>query len=375
MIGRPNYKETFRIGLLVRSFEGGGAERVMITLANKFLEWNYAVDFIVIKDKGVYKKDLNSRANLVVLNKKWNKFIGPIVAFSHLLFYLKKRKPDCLLSTPKRTNIIALVAKLIFFRKLNLTIREASTFDWVHSEPGFKTNLLLTSMRILYPHSIRILANSQITKQDLVSYLGLDTAMISVIYNPLDLNLIKKEAGGTARHSKKTVVGCGRLFRNKNFRDLIACFPNVLAHYPDAELIILGKGPEKERLQDQIDSLHLTKSVHLVGFVRNPYAFFSQANVFVQTSLWEGFGYVLVEAMACGTPVIAYDSKGAMREILENGKYGTLVPVGNLHTLSQAIISQFKSPTSHLLLEEAVKRFDSNNIARKYLNVIKKGSL
>ena len=156
----------------------------------------------------------------------------------------------------------------------------------------------------------------------------------------------------------------------KNFPDLIRSIVFVKKKYPEIKLNILGQGPEHENLQKLIDELELSSTINLVGFVDNPYEYYASASVFVQTSLWEGFGYVLAEAMACGTPVVAYDSKGAMREILDNGKYGLLTPVGDLQALANAIIQQIEQPTPACLLAEAVQRFNVDIIANQYLEAL-----
>ena len=370
LLEKPCRFKNVRIALMVRSFEGGGAERVMVTLANKFLEWGYPIDFIVVNDKGPYKKDLGAKANLIVLNNNSENIPAIYGIFFKLLRYFQRTPPSVMLSTPKRTNIIAVVVKLCSFKKFPLFVREATTLDWFFVEGGLKNRLLLSTMRLLYPYSTKVLANSNITKSDLLQKLKVDAEKVHVIYNPVDLSKINCKAKVTSSHSHKIVVGCGRLYPSKNFGDLIKSFPCVLNRYPDAQLLVLGEGVERGRLQEHIETLQIAESVHLLGFVENPYKYFAMADVFVQTSLVEGFGYVLAEAMACGTPVIAYDSKGAMREILENGKYGKLVHVGDIKALGCAIIDQIEKPTSKRLLHEAVTRFDVNIISKQYLNTM-----
>jgi glycosyltransferase involved in cell wall biosynthesis len=139
--------------------------------------------------------------------------------------------------------------------------------------------------------------------------------------------------------------------------------------YPDAKLTIIGDGEERKKLEAEIRLLELDEFVFLPGFVDNPYDYYAQADVFVQTSLWEGFGYVLAEAMACGTPVVAYDAHGAMREILDGGEYGILVPPGNLGALKVAIVSQIEHPTRKEILLRGVDRFNKDKIVNEYLEV------
>lgn len=355
-----------KIALAVPSFSGGGAERVMVILANKFIEWGFPVDFIVVSDKGPYKELLSNKANKIVLAKKSksrtiNKFIVP----KRLLQYFKKNDDIVFMSTIRDLNIFVKLIGFCSKAKCKIILREAASLDKSHFYGSIKNRLKLFLMKYTYKSADNVISNSNATKVDLISFLGLDEKKIISIYNPMILKNIERE-------NKKTIkiVAAGRLVSNKNFIDLIKVFPLLKEKYPTIELDILGEGPEKENLQKLIDELGLESSVKLVGFVDNPYQYYAASNVFVQTSLWEGFGYVLAEAMSCGTPVVAYDSKGAMREILANGKYGALTPVGDLPALADAIIQQIEKPTSSALLAEAVQRFDVDIIAKQYLSAM-----
>lgn len=359
-----------RIALACTSFSGGGAERVMVTLANKFIEWGYPVDFIVGVDKGPYKNMLSQQANKIPLaDEAAGRIKKRLQASKRLYQYLRKNESVHVLSTLREFNVFLSAA--IYFSRLSveLYVREADTLDRLFVVGGFRNRVLLKLMRFFYPKSKGVIANCNITKNDLVEYVDLACSSVKVIYNPLDIGFIN-----TSEKKLKTdcvkIVACGRLVEKKNFPDLIRSINLVKERYPEVSLNILGQGPEEENLQQLIDELGLTNSVNLVGFVDNPYEYYAAASVFVQTSLWEGFGYVLAEAMACGTPVVAYDSKGAMREILDNGKYGLLTPVGDLQALANAIIQQIEQPTPQYLLEEAVQRFDVDLIAKQYLEAL-----
>lgn len=342
----------------------------MITLANKFSEWGYPVDFIVGADQGPYKKMLASSVNKIVLTTpKLGKARKIIRASRVLAHYLRSSGCQTMMSTIKELNVFAVLVKIVTKSNVRLIVREADTLDRIFMDRGLRNKLLYKSMQFTYPWSDGVIANCKITKNDLVSRKITDESSITVIYNPLSIKSGSNSLG-LWREADKKIVACGRLHKKKNFSDLIRCVPSLKERYPNVSLKILGEGAEKEHLQKLICDLGLKDNVELVGFVDNPEDYYQSADVFVQTSLWEGFGYVLAEAMACGTPVVAYDSKGAMREILDNGKYGTLTPVGDLDALASAIFLQIEKPTPQEKLKEAVKRFDKDLIASQYLKAL-----
>jgi glycosyltransferase involved in cell wall biosynthesis len=353
-----------RIGFLVDSFTEGGAERVMITLANIFVEWNFQLDFIIIRDIGLYRDQLSPKTRKIILYKGPHNltFISrikrKISVYINLLKYFYKDAPDVFMVTMRRENIIASKIFSLSIGKFPLILREA---DVIVEDDGRE----IRQMRRWYKKATYVIANSESTKDDLIKKIMLNEKSIIQIYNPMSLptSTIRKP------HENIHIMGCGRLVKKKNFIDLLKVFSLIYDDYPDAKLTIIGEGEERNNLEKQIKSLNLENVICLPGSVSNPYDYFSSADVFVQTSLYEGFGYVLAEALACGTPVVAYDSKGAMREILDNGKYGILVTPGDFDALKEAIIFQIKNPTPPALLRKAVERFDKEIISREYLNV------
>jgi glycosyltransferase involved in cell wall biosynthesis len=359
-----NVTKIGRIGLLVDSFTEGGAEKVMVTLANLFIEWGYEIDFIVIRDTGLYREQLSPKIRKITLYK------GPYVltfisrikrklsVYINLFRYFCKEAPDVFMVTMRRDNIIASKIFAASRKKFPLILREA---DVIVEE----NSLEIRQMRRWYKKASYVIANSESTKDDLINKIRLKKDSIIRIYNPMFLpkNVIRKNSKNIR------IIGCGRLVEKKNFGDLIKVFALLYNDYKNAELTIIGDGKERSNLEKLIKSLNLENVIHLPGLVSNPYDYYSDADVFVQTSLYEGFGYVLPEAMACGTPVVAYNSKGAMSEILDNGKYGILITPGDLNALKKAIIYQIETPTPPHLLQQAVKRFDKELIGKEYLKV------
>jgi Glycosyltransferase len=277
-----------------------------------------------------------------------------------------------LISTLKELNVFFSFTRIVSGKKISHFVREADTLDRIFVQGGLENKILLKAMQLFYPKSSGVIANCDITKSDLIKNINKIRNKTTVIYNPLDLGLIQNLSIESFKNSVTypTIIACGRLTMKKNFADLIRVSVILKEKYPNIKVNILGEGEDESYLKSLVKELQLEGVVNFFGFVGNPYKYYSESHVFVQTSLWEGFGYVLAEAMACGTPVVAYDSKGAMREILADGKYGMLTPVGDLQALADAIVQQIEQPTSLELLNESVQRFDVDTIARQYLDAM-----
>jgi glycosyltransferase involved in cell wall biosynthesis len=368
-----------RIGFFLDSFAEGGGERVIVYLSNYLVSKQYKVDLVVVRDAGLYKETLSPLVNKIVLYHGahscgiFARIARKCAVYFRLLRYFSRNPPDVFLSTMRRDNLI--VSKIYHLAgrfsggRFPLILREADVID------DGEDPKVIARMRRWYKTARFTIANSDVTKNDLVVLIGLESNRVKRIYNPMILakTAPSENTLGVRKRGAQNprILGCGRFVKKKNFKDLVAVFAMLLEDIPGAELTILGDGEEKVNLEKQIRELKLEGKVRLPGLVKDPFPYYGASDVFVQTSLWEGFGYVLPEAMSRGTPVVCYNGKGAMAEILENGKYGTLVEPGNLAALKEAIIRQIENPVSPELLRESVKRFDINVIAEQYLDVLK----
>jgi glycosyltransferase involved in cell wall biosynthesis len=159
------------------------------------------------------------------------------------------------------------------------------------------------------------------------------------------------------------------LTQQKDFPTLIEAF-RLLRDKAMARLIILGEGEERGQLEALIMASGLSADVDLHGFVENPYAYLSRADAFVLSSRWEGLPTVLIEALACGCPVVATDCPSGPREILEGGLYGTLVPVGDAAALCAAMYQVLKTRPAKQLLREHAMNYSVDRAASRYIELL-----
>jgi glycosyltransferase involved in cell wall biosynthesis len=198
---------------------------------------------------------------------------------------------------------------------------------------------------------------------------------MKVIYNPVVTPELFEKVTEPLDHpwfdpgSPPVILGVGRLEKQKDFSTLIRAFAQVQQQRP-ARLMILGEGTERPYLEALVQELGLAEDVALLSFVSNPYAYMVRAAVFVLSSLFEGLPTVLIEAMAVGTPVVSTDCKSGPAEILENGRYGKLVSVGDIKGIAEAILSTLESPSNSEALRRKAAQFSLEKAVAEYREVL-----
>lgn len=359
-----------RIAMFLPDLNGGGAERVFLNLASAFVKRGYTVDMVLARAEGDLKDQLPSGVGLVDLRAgrflptRLGLAVGAVVGLAR---YFRHIRPDALISSLSNTNMVAVAAKLTSQSKTRLIVREAATLL------NAKRSLQKSLMGLLYPLADGIVALTEGIGSDLVHNIGIPSERISTIPNPVDLTRLRKLAVLPAPHpwlhdeETPVVLAAGRLTPQKDFGTLVRAFA-LLRERTKARLIILGKGPEQESLSCLATQLGIRNDVHFGGFDQNPYRWMSRANLFVMSSRWEGFPNALVEALALATPVVSTDCHSGPREILQNGRYGRLVPVANPAALASAI--QTSLTTANLSADGATCHLDILGIADRYLEVL-----
>lgn len=363
-----------KIGIFIGSMEGGGAERVVLNLANEFQSREIPFVLILRFKKGPYMKQLNPQIKVVELKNN-----NPIFIISRLIKVCKKENIDTLFTVSRYNNVLGLVANL--FLKKRIIIREATTFDGFYKEKSnllevIKSRLLLKLVKIMYPTANEIIANSNDTANDIKKHISTTKDNITVISNPLINENILVQSNETVNDkdflntTSPRIISIGRLVYQKNYQHLIKSFNLVKKTLPTASLIILGKGPQETELKELSKHFRMQNDIHFLGFVDNPYKYLKKADVFVLSSIFEGFGNVIVEALAVGTPVVSTDCSGGPREILDNGKFGKLVPVDDEVAMAEAIIQTLKTTIDKETLIERSMHFSIKTITDEYCNII-----
>jgi len=361
---------TTDIALYLPSLRGGGAERVIVTLANAFVHRGYKVDLVLAKAEGPYLAQVDESIDVVDLRSQ-----RVLYSLPGLVGYLRERRPAALLATQTHANVVALWAKKLSRVNARTVIREAITLSINCRASRGRGRLLPFVARWIYRWADRMVAPSQGVAQDLVALGIVPQGKISVIYNPVSMDKVLSLAEVPPHHpwfdtaAYPVVLGVGRLSEQKDFFTLIQAFARVRKQR-QARLLILGEGEEREKLEDLVRRLGLVGDVALPGFVHNPYAYMKRAAVFVLSSRWEGLPNVLIEALALGTPVVATDCPSGPREILEDGKWGRLVPVGDVEKMAEAILATLQAPERPSIPKSALARFELSEVVRQYLEVL-----
>jgi glycosyltransferase involved in cell wall biosynthesis len=260
-------------------------------------------------------------------------------------------------------NLVALAAGALLAGSRRV-VAEIHSAPRIFAETGAAPGLLRAA-RWFYPRANGIVAVSESLRDDVAGFFGLDVARIAVLYNPTPLDRIRRlaqEAAPVTERIGPFIVGCGRLVSYKCFPDLVRAFALARSRGP-LKLVILGEGPERPLVARCALESGVASDVLLPGFVANPYPYFARAQAFVLPSRSEGQPIVLVEAMACGVPVIATRSGGS-EDVLGHGSYGLLCKVGDIEELAAAIQVVEKPEERHRLVSAATRRVEAFSDAR-----------
>lgn len=358
-----------KIAFFLPSLSGGGAERVLVTLANSLVRRGHPVDFVLCSRSGPYLNELDERVNIVDLQT-----CRVVAAVIPLLRYLRRARPHALVSSLMHSNVVSALAITLDGHRTRLVLREASTPGAGGRKASFKYSVLLKMVGWAYRRADALVAVSQGALDQMVRVLHLPARVVKqVILNPvIDQSLRDKTALAPQPNwpwadEEPTLLGVGRLVPDKDFTTLLRALARVNQARP-ARLIILGDGPERETLEAEALRLGMAGRVWMPGFVDNPFAHMRQASAFVLSSRREGLPNVLIQAMACGTPVVATRCPSGPEEILENGRLGALVEVGDVQAMTAAILDILEGRTGAKGLSD--NRYDVEVVTDQYQALI-----
>ena len=368
MIKKSNKQMVF----FLSSLHGGGAERVMLNLAGEIKRRGEDLTLLVASsDNGEHELPENIKNATIFFNAS-----RTIKSLPSLVRYLRKEKPDVLFTTLEQGNFVAVLAKYISWSNVRVIIRVANTLSFsLKGSSFFRRIVRLYGARLLYPLADEVIVNSVGSADNLAKTAWLDRSKIKVIQNPTITPSVIEKYKQPVTHEwivKKRVpviLAVGRLHIQKDYSTLLKAFARLLTER-DARLIILGEGEERKNLETLVKELGVQEYVDMPGFVENPYAFMSKVDLFVLSSRWEGAPNTLIEAIGAGTPVVSTDCPSGPREILENGRYGELVPVGNVTKLATALSDTLAaSKNNHAGQAHVRERYSVERVADMYLEL------
>ncbi|MDH3469616.1 MAG: glycosyltransferase, partial [Gammaproteobacteria bacterium] len=291
-----------------------------------------------------------------------------------LVWYLLSRRPDVLLCSNLRLTRLALLAARFAASKVRIYVNLHNTYSILYAGDPNRDNKV-AKLHKYFSRCAGIIAVSRGVAADFVELTGVPSELVQHIPNPVITPAVYELSDQPVAHPwlrNKTlpvILAAGRLREQKNFPLLLTAFA-ALQTSQKCRLIILGDGPQRSQLETLITTLRIQDCVSLVGQVANPYNYMKQANLFVLSSNFEGLGNVLVEALALGTPVVSTDCRNGPSEILQDGQYGTLVPVGDAGALTEAMHNNLDVGVKRQAYA-AVQRYTATASADAYLQAMR----
>jgi glycosyltransferase involved in cell wall biosynthesis len=358
------------LAFYIQDLREGGAERNVARLLNGIVARGIPTDLIVIERRGAFFAELDPRVNVVELPQT-----RTITSVLGLKRYIEMHRPIALVSSLTHTNVAAILANALAKKRTRLIVVERNQYSL---NRGLKRGLVRLSYGLvpwLYSWADLVGAVSAGVRDDLAATAGIPAERIAVLHNPVVSDMLDESAEAPIEHrflreaGPPVVLGVGRFSRQKNFPLLIEAFATVRKRRP-ARLIILGEGELRATLEAQVKSLGLDDDVDLPGFDANPFRFMKRASVYVLSSDWEGLPTALIEAMACGTPVVATNCDGGPQEILLDGRLGPIVPKGDADALAKAILATLDAPGDRGGRIARAKDFSLARAVDRYLEVV-----
>lgn len=369
------------IALYFSGLAGGGAQRRMLNLAGAFVHRGHRVDAVVARSDGPFRSGVPAGVRIVDVDCAAARLPGitarrglrVLATTAALADYLRRERPDVVLSTSNPANLALLTARRLagsdvpVVASVNVNLSAATTARGRLWPP-----LLRLALRKAYPRADRIVAISQGVARDLRENFGIDDRRIAVIANPVDVESARIAASARLDHpwlapaSPPLLLAVGKLSLQKDFATLLHAFAEVRRRR-EANLVILGEGSERARLEQLAARLDVSGCVALPGFVDNPFAWMARASVFVLSSAWEGFSNALAEALACGCAVVSTDCPSGPAELLDYGRFGPLVAVGDSQALASAILAVLAQPRDRAAQQARAAEFGIDAAADRYL--------
>lgn len=351
------------------SFDGGGAEKVIVQIASRLAQRNHAVHILVGNGRGPCRKLVHEKVKII--DFELDSVTRCIPA---LVKYIRVRKPDALVSTMLHANLSVAIASFFFSKKTRLIAREALPLS-MEMRQSVKLGLLT---RLLYRRFDAYISMTRCQERDRLSVLNLNSSEKDwIIPNPVEIKKLRELSIAPipaklppSFKNQPTIVACGRLSKQKGFDVLLRAFAEARKSF-ECSLVILGDGEERIALETLAMELGVDKQVWMPGFIENPHPFISECEVFVLSSWNEGMPNALLQAYALGKKCVATDCQCGPAEIFEYPGTSRLVKVGDHVDMSDAILEMLALPESaerHVFTENSY--YDIDSVCDKFCEVL-----
>ena len=355
------------VSFFLPSLSGGGMEKMTIRIAKEFAKRGVKTSIVLTTYEGEYKSKVPAGVEVYDLSASYM-----MLSIPSLVRYVKSHNVKKLVSIGRVCNIIALMSRRLGgLEDLEVTISLRNVES--KKKDGIIRKIYRGIAKCTYSSADKITAISEAVLDDHLGFINSKEGNVKVIYNPaLSVEVMKMGKKSVDHPWLKSgvpvILAVGRLVEQKNFSMLIKAFRRV-RQQRRCKLIILGKGPKKEDMKKIARRHGVWRYIDMPGFKSNPYKYMKQSDIFVLSSKWEGFGNVIVEAMAQGTPIVSTNCEGGVSEILEDGKWGKLVPVNSIDRFASEILNTLESG-GETDTKERASDFRVEKVADEYLSLI-----
>lgn len=344
----------------------------MLEAARQLTRAGFNTDLLVAVGGGALRGSVPSGVRLIDLDS-WK---TPL-CLPGLVYYIRRERPQAMIATLEQSCATALVAKWFVGREFRLIVRQAIVYSAFRELLDVRMRMVFTTMRLLLPGADAIWAVSSSVADDLRRVAPKAAHMIEVVVNPVVDEALQKEASAPTHHPWfedsriPIVLTAARLVSFKDLPTLLRAFAAVVERRP-ARLVLLGEGEERGRLEALATQLGIREQVAFLGFQANPFPYMARARVFVLSSAVEGLPGALVQAMACGTSVVSTDAPGGAREVLDGGRWGKLVPIGDVPAMAAAIDETIDNPAPPETLIRAASRYSTAAFAEQMTALLRR---
>lgn len=368
----PSHSQKDRLlSFFIPDLTVGGAEQVTVNIVNGLSDRGYNITLLLSRFDGELDSRLAADVDVTVLPPSRTSVFGAAAHLPSLVTYLRRERPVALFPHLTQVSVVALAAARLVETDTLVIPTHHSAFGTSAGRTARDVVLQQLTTR-LYPLADRVITVSEGVADSIVAQTAVDRNDISVLYNPVEVETVRDQGRDPVEHEwieddeTRVLLSVGRIAQQKDLKTWLRVFNKVHEQNPRVRGVLAGKGPQREEVMAFADRLGIGDVVSMPGYVQNPYGFMHRSDVFLLSSKFEGLPTVLVEALACGCPVVSTDCPSGPREILDDGRYGHLVPVSDIDGLASAVEQTLEEPIPADRLWDRANDFAPESILNDY---------